>query len=266
MTLTEGNAGTKNFTFTVTATHSIGSAITVDYATADGTATAPSDYTTTSGTSTIPANSTSATITVSVNGDATFELDETFLVNLSNATNANILDAQGVGTIVNDDCFPRPSGLVAWWPAENNANDIQSANNGVLESGANFGGGEVGQAFNFDGVDDSVLTPSINIGAAFTVELWIFPTSAGSFQHLVSNDFTSSNYGALYYSGNIVRYYQSNSAGVALGSDANLAGALTLTTDLATSAGITRGHAVTSLNSHRGAISITAPLFCYILD
>ena len=215
--LTEGNAGTKNFTFTVTATHSIGSAITVNYATADGTATAPSDYTTTSGTLTIPANSTSATITVSVNGDATFELDETFFVNLSNATNANILDAQGVGTIINDDCFPPPSGLVGWWPAENNAEDIQGANNGVLESGANFSVGEVGQAFNFDGVDDSVLTPSINIGAAFTVELWMFPTSAGGFQHLVSNDFTSSNYGALYYSGNIVRYYQGSNEQVESG-------------------------------------------------
>ncbi len=43
-------------------------------------------------------------MTVQVNGDTTVEPNETFTVNLSNATgNATITDAQGVGTIVNDD-------------------------------------------------------------------------------------------------------------------------------------------------------------------
>ena len=43
------------------------------------------------------------TITVQVNGDTVVEPDETFFVNLSNPVNATLLDAQAVGTIVNDD-------------------------------------------------------------------------------------------------------------------------------------------------------------------
>ena len=41
-----------------------------------------------------------------VNGDTTYETDETFTVHLSNATNATISDADGTGTITNDDAAP----------------------------------------------------------------------------------------------------------------------------------------------------------------
>ena len=46
---------------------------------------------------------TTKTITVVVDGNDTLELDKTFVVNLTSATNAFIADGQGVGTIVNDD-------------------------------------------------------------------------------------------------------------------------------------------------------------------
>ncbi len=85
--------------------------MTVDFATANGTATAPSDYTANSGTVTFAPGVTSQTVTVQVNGDTTVEPNETFNVNLTNATgNATIADAQGVGTIVNDD-QPRRSNI-----------------------------------------------------------------------------------------------------------------------------------------------------------
>ncbi len=78
--------------------------MTFDIATADGTATAPSDYTAKSLTAqTIPAGSSTYTFDVLVNGDATPETDETFFVNVTNVTNAIVTDAQGLGTIVNDD-------------------------------------------------------------------------------------------------------------------------------------------------------------------
>ena len=81
-------------------------AVTVDFATADGTATAPSDYVTTSGTLVFPAElpKKKRFVTVKVKGDRVRELDETFFVNLSNPSgNACIDDPQGQGTIKNDD-------------------------------------------------------------------------------------------------------------------------------------------------------------------
>ncbi|MBS3026203.1 MAG: hypothetical protein HCA25_03660 [Dolichospermum sp. DET50] len=105
VTLTEGNSGTKNATFTVTLSGETFQPVTVNYATANGTATAGSDYTATTGTLIFNVNpgETSKQITVPVLGDSLFEGDETFFVNLSNATNASIADAQAQGTITNDD-------------------------------------------------------------------------------------------------------------------------------------------------------------------
>jgi methyl coenzyme M reductase subunit C len=103
VSLTEGNAGTTNFTFTVSLSQASGQPVLVQYATADGTATAGSDYTATSGTLTIPAGQTSGTIVVSVNGDTDVEPNETFFVNLSNPSGATIADNQGQGTILSDE-------------------------------------------------------------------------------------------------------------------------------------------------------------------
>lgn len=103
VTVTEGNAGTTSAVFTVTLSAASGRTVAVNYATADGTATAPVDYVSTSGTLTFPPGVTTRTVTVLVNGDTTPEANETFSVNLSGASNATIADAQGIGTIVNDD-------------------------------------------------------------------------------------------------------------------------------------------------------------------
>ena len=100
----EGNGGTTNLTFTVTVSPVTASqSVTVNYATANGTATTGSDYGAVSGTLTFAPSVATQTITVPVLGDAADEPNETFVVNLSNATNAVIGDAQGVGTITNDD-------------------------------------------------------------------------------------------------------------------------------------------------------------------
>jgi hypothetical protein len=79
------------------------SAVTVDFATADGTATAGTDYGTTTGTLTFAPGSVLQNVTVSITPETAVEPDETYFVNLSNAVGATILDGQGVGTIVNDD-------------------------------------------------------------------------------------------------------------------------------------------------------------------
>ncbi|HEY6806376.1 MAG TPA: Calx-beta domain-containing protein [Pyrinomonadaceae bacterium] len=106
VTVTEGNSGTVNATFTVSLSTASGVSTVVNYATADGTASAGSDYVNTSGTLTIDPGQASQTISVPVNGDTMFEPNETFVVNLSGPTNATIADGQGAGTITNDDSQP----------------------------------------------------------------------------------------------------------------------------------------------------------------
>ena len=81
-------------------------------------------------------------------------------------------------TVNSSSCDPEPSGLVSWWPAEGNANDIIGTNNGVLEGGLGFAPGEVGQAFFFNNTNNDVKVPassSLNVGAGngFTLEAWI---------------------------------------------------------------------------------------------
>ena len=61
------------------------------------------DYQAVSGTLTFAPGETSKTITVPVNGDRLGEPDETFVVNLSNSTNATIASGQGTGTIRDDE-------------------------------------------------------------------------------------------------------------------------------------------------------------------
>lgn len=104
VTVTEGNSSTTNATFTVTLTGATKNTTTVSYATANGTATAPSDYQAIPSTVlTFLPGETTKTITVLVNGDTNAEDNETFFVNLSGATNATITDNQGQGTITSDD-------------------------------------------------------------------------------------------------------------------------------------------------------------------
>ena len=109
VSLTEGDAGTANMTFTATLSAASAKTVTVDYGTADGTATAPADYGLSVGTLTFNPGVVTRTFTVPVVGDTTDEFDETFLANLSNPANATIADNQGVGTIVDNDAAPTVS-------------------------------------------------------------------------------------------------------------------------------------------------------------
>jgi hypothetical protein len=96
--------------FTVLLTNANGSTVSVDRATADGTALAGSDYTAATTTLTFTPGQTSKTVVVTLADDALAEDDETFTLNLSNATGGlEIADAQGTGTILNDDADPSVS-------------------------------------------------------------------------------------------------------------------------------------------------------------
>lgn len=99
----EGNAGTTTLSFPVTLSTASTQAVSVGYATADGTAVAPSDYTAASGTLTFKPGEKVKAIQVSVVADLAIEQTETFTVTISSPVNATIADGTATGTITNDD-------------------------------------------------------------------------------------------------------------------------------------------------------------------
>lgn len=108
--VTEGNSGTASVDFIVSLNHPSALPVSVQYTTADGSATAGSDYQSSSGTVTFAPLQRKQTISVPVNGDVVPEITEMFVVNLSAPTNATIFDSQALGTIHDDDsACPEPS-------------------------------------------------------------------------------------------------------------------------------------------------------------
>ena len=102
----EGDSGTKQLVFTVSLSAPSGRPLSVNWATANGTALAGSDYTAASGVLSFAVGEASKTVVVLINGDLANEPNETVLLNLHGAVNALIADGQGVGTILNDDAPP----------------------------------------------------------------------------------------------------------------------------------------------------------------
>jgi hypothetical protein len=105
VSVSEGNAGitTANFTITLSAKTKGAS---VRWATHDGTAKAPGDYLSASGLAKFSGPHLTKKIAVTVNGDTTYEADETFTVVLSSSVKATIATGTGTGTVLNDDSLP----------------------------------------------------------------------------------------------------------------------------------------------------------------
>jgi outer membrane protein assembly factor BamB len=112
----EGDSGTTSLTFDVSLRTvdllqplPTSQTVTVDWATADGTAAvADGDYVAASGTLVFAPGETAKTVTVAVKGDLKREPAETFFVYYSLVApgNATMPDSQAVGTIPNDDPDP----------------------------------------------------------------------------------------------------------------------------------------------------------------
>jgi probable HAF family extracellular repeat protein len=99
----EGDSGTTPFVFTVSLSPAPDGAVSVNFATASGSAKAAEDYETRSGVLTFNAGETSRTLTVAVKGDRKREAQEVFYVNLSGASGAFLAASQGAGVVRNDD-------------------------------------------------------------------------------------------------------------------------------------------------------------------
>jgi Ca2+-binding RTX toxin-like protein len=104
--ITEGDSGTANASFTISLSYAALDPITISYSTSNGTAGA-GDFTSTTGSVTIPAGQLTATVSVPVVGDTTFEATETFNLNLTSANNGVVItDGTGIGTITDNDVAP----------------------------------------------------------------------------------------------------------------------------------------------------------------
>jgi hypothetical protein len=97
--------------FTVSLSHPSYQTVSVSYSTLAATATPGSDFGSVTGTLSFSPGATVRTVTVGTGNDTVFETNETFVLSLSNSFNADIIDGQGIGTIVNND--PEPEGMVA---------------------------------------------------------------------------------------------------------------------------------------------------------
>lgn len=103
-TIIEGNSGTSQLQFTITLSDGLSIPLTVKASTADNTAKVGElDYLALTQDITFQPGEKTKTFTVTVNGDAVAESDETFFVNLSNPTSGTITDGQAVGKIRNDE-------------------------------------------------------------------------------------------------------------------------------------------------------------------
>ena len=102
----EGDSGTSTALFTLALSGPTASTVTVNWSTSSGTAIAGTDYESASGTATFAPNVTTATIAVTIDGDTLVENNETFFVDLSGPSGATLADAQGGGTIADDDGTP----------------------------------------------------------------------------------------------------------------------------------------------------------------
>ena len=99
-------------------------------------------------------NATNATLTlanVQLTNAGNYSVTVTNLYGATNSATAVLTVSPG------SPCDPLPSGIVTWWPGENNAVDIIGGNNGTLMNGTGFASGEVGTAFNFNGVNQYLV-------------------------------------------------------------------------------------------------------------
>jgi Ca2+-binding RTX toxin-like protein len=103
LTVIEGDSGATAATLQVSLNSAFGKAVTVSYATANGSAFSGADYAAASGGLTFAPGELVKSVAVNVVGDPAIEPDETFFLDLSGAVNASIGDGRGAATIRNDD-------------------------------------------------------------------------------------------------------------------------------------------------------------------
>lgn len=118
-----------------------------------------------------------------------------------------------------ESCDPPPSGIISWWPGDDNAEDIIGGNNGVLENGVTFAPGEVGQAFDFNGANQYVQipdSPSLR-PTSLTLECW-FNASNNANGNLISKPAGSGYYDSyeIWFQGGSLNGLVGNTGGISI--------------------------------------------------
>ena len=165
----EGRDGAADFRVTIGQARA--GRVTVDYATADGTARAGSDYRAARGTLTFAPGGTAKTVSVELLDDAIDEGNERFVLRLSNPTGARIADGEAVGTIANGD--PVPKAWIARF-GRTVAEQVVDAVSDRLLSGPSEGTRQVtlgGRAFDLPSAGDPEDDPGAGSGGALSTLL-----------------------------------------------------------------------------------------------
>ena len=134
VSIIEGNDGKKFAEVNVSLNVASSDAVTVNYKTNDGSATADNDYTAATGTLTFAKGEATQLIRVEIVGDNLMEDDETFSVSLNTPTNATLANNSAKITLISDD-FPTENNDKLIAPASNDNIDALSGNDNV--DGAN---------------------------------------------------------------------------------------------------------------------------------
>lgn len=181
--------------------------VTVEYASFNNTASAPTDFGVVLGTLSFAPGETLKNITVTVNGGGNFG-SRTFDIRLANPVNATIARGLAVGTISNvqpsptptptpGTCVTPPSGMAAWYPFEGNGNDFYAGNNATLSGTYSFAAAEVNQGLQV--TDASGRVPdaaALRPPTAITIDAWVKASSPGTFRYLLNKSDVFSNGGS----------------------------------------------------------------------
>jgi len=94
---------------------------------------------------------------------------------------ASVSVRSATATAPASSCIPPPSGIVAWWPLDDNGNDLVGIDQASLFGNPAFAAGKVGQGLSFDGNDDNArvaASKAIDVGAGdgLSFDAWINPS------------------------------------------------------------------------------------------
>lgn len=186
--------GTENANLCIRRSGNTASSVSVTCISSNGTAVAGVNYISVSNAILFNASESSRTVSIGILNDGLMDGTKQFALQLCGASSNAVIGTKSTGAIniVDSSCLPPPTGMVAWWPAEGNAYDLGSTNNGTLENGATFAPGEAGYAFSLNGVDQFVSLPDNSAWGfgtnAFSIDLWANYSAIDGSPAFLAND------------------------------------------------------------------------------